>query len=99
MSEEKEKLPFGMHLTFDEENHLFVISFVEDNKAIFQVKMCPPAFEKMSADIVRTIKNYNLYQIEQMNERLNEEKSKITEIESSGRIEDLSSANRSNQIK
>jgi hypothetical protein len=60
----------GINLTFDEESNYYIISFIEGDRAIFQVKMAPKAFEKLSNDMIRTVKNYNLFQAQQYQESL-----------------------------
>lgn len=70
-----------MTLEWNEEEKVFVQNYLDDDKSIFQVKMLPEHFELMTADFIRTIKNYNLYQaqqyqkrMEKTNERRNQEK-------------------------
>jgi len=51
---------------YDDELNLFVLTFFQcvdkdTNHVIFQVKMLPSSFESMSNDMIRTIKNYNLF--------------------------------------
>jgi len=60
----------SVHLNWDEEHGFFMISYCELNKAVFQVKMTPAAFEKMTSDMVRTVKNYNLFQAQKYTESL-----------------------------
>ena len=71
INKKKEEEPkLGINLMFDEESHMYVISFIEGQKAIFQVKMSTTAFEKLSNDMIRTVKNYNLYQAQQYQEKM-----------------------------
>ena len=63
-----------MLLGFDDENHLYVLQWVDGEKSIFQVKMTPQTFEALTADMVRVVKNYNLDQAMQYKEKQNESK-------------------------
>ena len=74
MTETNEDPGLQMNLSWDDENELFVMSYLEGDRAIFQIKMAPPSFEKLTHDMVKTIKNYNLYQAQKYQERLNGEK-------------------------
>ena len=51
-----------MTLAFDDENNLFVMAWLEEKRCIFQVKMTPETFEKLTTDMIRVVKNYNLAQ-------------------------------------
>jgi len=55
----------GMTLCFDEENELFILAFVVEGKSIFQVKMTPQTFDKLTSDMVRVVKDYNLEKAKQ----------------------------------
>lgn len=80
--------PLQMNLQFDETCEMFVLSYLEGDKALFQVKMTPGAFEKMTADMVRTVKNYNLFQAEKFKEKINEQKDNATADNNSGSLPD-----------
>jgi len=54
----------GMTLSFDDEAGFFILTYVSRGKSIFQVKMTPQSFEKLSADMIRVIKNYNLKRLD-----------------------------------
>lgn len=60
----------GINVTFDEKSNYYIISFIEGDRAIFQVKMSPMAFEKLSNEMIRTVKNYNLFKAQQYQESL-----------------------------
>ena len=70
IDKQKKEPNLGINLMFDEESNNYVISFIEGDRAIFQVKMAPKAFEKLSNDMIRTVKNYNLFQAQQYQENL-----------------------------
>ena len=67
--------PIKMFLNWDDERHMFVMTYQEGDKLLFQVKMCPESFENMTSDMIRTVKNYNLYQLQlkEANEKQAEE--------------------------
>lgn len=67
---EKQEPFVGIRLNFDESG-MFLMTFVEGTKALFQIKMNPENFEKLSNDMIRIVKNYNLYQIQKYNESKN----------------------------
>lgn len=54
----------GMTLSFDDDAGFFILTYVSRGKSIFQVKMTPQSFEKLSADMIRVIKNYNLKRLD-----------------------------------
>jgi len=58
----------GIKLYFDEDTSSYIMTFVEGAKSIFQVKMAPDAFEKLTNDMIKTVKNYNLYQAQKFQE-------------------------------
>jgi hypothetical protein len=47
-------------LQFNEERGVFILNYMSGEQIAFQVCMVPDQFEKLAADMVRTIKNYNL---------------------------------------
>jgi hypothetical protein len=51
-----------MTLGFDDVTNLFVLAWLEEKRCIFQVKMTPETFEKLTTDMIRVVKNYNLAQ-------------------------------------
>ena len=59
----------GMTLSFDDDYDLFILTYVNEGKSIFQVKMTPQTFEKLTADMIRVIKNYNLHKLEEYQNR------------------------------
>jgi len=71
MIEETPDEGLRMTLQWDEENEMFVMSYLEGTRAIFQVKLAPASFERLTHDMIRTIKNYNLYQAQQFMEKQN----------------------------
>lgn len=81
--DESKKIPeeaLGMNLAFDEDYQMFIITYFKQDQALFQVKMTPEGFEKFTADMVRVVKNYNLHQAQQYQERMkktDERRSKV----------------------
>jgi hypothetical protein len=67
------KAPVSMYLSFDEDSSLFLLTFHEGERAVFQVRMTPENFEKFTADMVRTVKNYNLFMAQKYQEAQNEQ--------------------------
>lgn len=87
----------GIRLQFDESG-LFVISFVEGEKAMFQVKLTPASFEKLTNDMIKIVKNFNLHQAQQYQEAQNAKK----EAESAGKggeLSDLPNADNADQTE
>lgn len=84
-----------MTLQWDDENDLFVLSYLEGERALFQVKMAPESFEKLTHDMVKTIKNYNLFKAQQYMERKD-----VEEKNGKGNfLPDLSSSDQPDQAK
>ena len=52
----------GMHLGYDDQADLFTLTFNEGDQPVFQLRMLPHNFEQFTADMIKTVKNYNLYQ-------------------------------------
>lgn len=72
-----EEHPMSIRIVWDDEIGHFQIKFMEGESAIFTVQMNPKSFEKLSNDMIKTIKNYNLMQAQQYQESLkNGEKEK-----------------------
>ncbi len=90
---EEQKPELRMTLQYDDENDLFVLSYLNGEHIAFQIKMGPLDFEKLTGDMVRTVKNYNLMkaqqylekkeQHEQGSDNLENRASKVERIESS----------------
>jgi len=55
-------VPVGMHLGYDDQADLFTLTFNEGDQPVFQCRMLPHNFEQFTADMIKTVKNYNLYQ-------------------------------------
>jgi hypothetical protein len=60
-----------MSLKYDDDNNLFILEYCEGFTSILQVRMQPENFEKLTHDMIRTIKNYNLYQAQQYQDKIN----------------------------
>jgi len=61
-----------VNLSYDDEKGMFLISYFDGETALFQVSIAPASFEKMTNDMLRTVKNYNLFMAQQYLERKNE---------------------------
>jgi hypothetical protein len=86
-----------MNLTWEPESNLFSMRFLIDDKVAFQVKMIPETFEKLTHDMVRTVKNYNLIMIEKYQERIRNEQA--TQPAPGGSLPDLRDADRSGETE
>ena len=69
MEEEKN---VEIHLGYEDQLNMFLITFVQGTNALFQFKMVPENFEKLTADMVKTVKNYNLYEAQKFQEKKDE---------------------------
>lgn len=81
--EESKKIPedsLGMTLSFDDDYQLFVITYFKKDAALFQVKMTPEGFQKFSNDMIRVVKNYNLHQAQQYQERMKKANERRTKV-------------------
>ncbi len=92
-------LVLSMSLTWNDEHGVFVLSYLEGDRALFQVKMTPQAFEKMTSDMVRTVKNYNLHQAQKYMEKANGQNLEGEALGFAGGLQDLSPSTESNQAQ
>lgn len=56
--------PVKMFMDWDDERSMFSMSFKEGDTLLFQAKMTPQSFEALTNDMIKAIKNYNLYELE-----------------------------------
>ena len=63
-----------LSLQFDDKNELFVMAFLQGDNILFQVRLAVADFEKLSCDMIRTIKNYNLYKADLYKQMLEDKK-------------------------
>lgn len=75
------KKPVRMELSYQEETDLFCITYFEEHNAVFQCRMVPSNFEAFTADLVRTVKDYNLFQAKLYQEKINAQKDNAAKIE------------------
>lgn len=66
------QFPVSMNLTYDDEVKLFILTFYSDKNPVFQCRMQPENFENFTNDLIRTVKNYNLFLAKQYQEKQNE---------------------------
>src|SRR5579864_8744867 len=64
----------NLTMSWIEEQKMFSMVYKDDEKAVFQILMTPASFEQLAMDMIRTVKNFNLYQAQIYQERLHEEK-------------------------
>jgi len=81
LENEKKDVDLAMHLNWDDEINMFIISYLQDSKAVFQIRMSPVSFEKMTEDMIRTVKNYNLFQAQKHQEKTQEIQTELTNEE------------------
>lgn len=62
-----------LKMFFDEINNVFVFCFEENENSIFQFKMSPKDFENLTGDMVKTVKNYNLHNALEYQEKMKQE--------------------------
>ena len=75
--------PMAIVIGFEEDSGFFFIKFMEGKEAIFNVRMNPGSFEKFSNDLIKTAKNYNLWQAKQYKERQANEQKEAEEAQQS----------------
>ncbi len=61
--------PMSIEIHWLDKESLFVIKFMEGQESIFTVTLNPTNFEKMTNDMIKTIKNYNLWQLNEYKEK------------------------------
>lgn len=61
-------------ISFDQDNDFFIMSFLEVEKIMFGVKLKPSAFQDLSNDMIKIVKNYNMYQLEEFKQQFQKEK-------------------------
>jgi hypothetical protein len=69
-----ESHPMSIQIHWDADEGYFQIKFMEGEQAVFCVQLSPKSFEKLSHDMIRTTKNYNLMQAKQYQESLKDGK-------------------------
>lgn len=61
--------PMSIQIHWLDQESLFQIRFMEGEESIFTVVLNPVSFEKMSHNMIKTIKNYNLWQLNEYKEK------------------------------
>ena len=65
----------AMRINYDDKTNLYIMTFVDDRKEdrpIFEIKMPIQDFEKLTADMLKMVKNQNLQQAREYLEKKNE---------------------------
>jgi hypothetical protein len=95
--EEQRNFNLCVNLAYDEEKDMFIISYFEEERALFQIGMVPEAFERMVGDMVKVIKNYNLEKANRYLESKKNEEQKTIETDESTAGNSISDPSNENQ--
>ena len=60
----------NLQMQWIEDQKMFSMVYKDGDKAVFQVLMTAASFELLAMDMVRTVKNYNLYQAQKYEEMI-----------------------------
>lgn len=74
----------NLKMSWVEDQKMFSMVYQDGDKAVFQILMTPASFEMLAMDMVRTVKNFNLYQAQKYQEMLKIQKEAAKSEESVG---------------
>jgi hypothetical protein len=67
----------NLEVKWDYEAQVFIFTIKDQEEIYFQMTLYPESFEKLTSDMVKVLKNYNLYRAEQYLSRKEAEQNEI----------------------